>query len=370
MIHPLRLAILGLLALAVTGRTAPAAEKTLYKKVTPYTTILVTENEKGLRTLWFTDEDSPQSTVKVGDPDHVELEYAQAMPVALALVPQARRVLIVGLGGGTIPSLLRKHYPRMTIDVVDIDPDVVDAAKKFFGFREDPLMRVYVEDGRKFIAKCKEPYDIIFLDAYGNENIPYDLATKEFLQSVRRAVAPKGVVASNIWAAYCNPLHDPMVRTYQEVFDATQVIEVKGSGNEIVLALPYKVKLDRADLTRRASQLSKDNALRFDVGEYVRTGLQDPAPKDPEVPVLLDKDKGKYKEKVGEKEEPSGKEMGKAGSLLRPRQRLNARLDPLLDRLVLLTRQGRFEGGTRPWAADPRDGLCRQPPDVRIAVAQ
>ena len=160
------------------------------------------------------------------------------MPVTLSWPRNPLRVLIVGLGGGTLPSLLRKHYPRMAIDVVDIDPDVVAVAKKYFGFHEDALMHAYVEDGRRFIEKCKQPYDIIFLDAFGPENIPYDLATKEFLLAVRRAIGPNGVVAGNVWSQSSNPLHDAMLRTYQEVFDDVYVIETGESENEIFLALP------------------------------------------------------------------------------------------------------------------------------------
>ena len=153
-------------------------------------------------------------------------------------------MLIVGLGGGSIPGLLRKHYPRMTIDVVDIDPDVVEVAKKFFGFHEDAAMQVYVEDGRRFIEKCKQPYDIIFLDAYGPENIPYDLATKEFLVAVRRAVGPKGVVAGNVWSQSSNSLHDAMLRTYQEAFDDLYV--VRASTRERDLPGPAPQKAHRA----------------------------------------------------------------------------------------------------------------------------
>ena len=238
----------GLTAVVAACGVVLAAETTLYRKASPYTTIVVTEGEGGLRTLRFGDDDARQSVVKVGDPDHVELQYAQAMPIALAVAPDPQRVLIVGLGGGTIPSLLRKHYPRLAIDVVDIDPGVVEVAKEFFGFREDAAMHVYVEDGRRYIEKCKRPYDIIFLDAYGSDNIPYDLATKEFLQAVRRAIGPKGVVAGNVWSSRNNPLYDAMVRTYQEVFDDLYVVDAKESGNRILLALPRQ----RTNRSRRA----------------------------------------------------------------------------------------------------------------------
>ena len=266
-------------------------EKTLYRKASPYATLVVTEDEQGLRTLRFGDDPAAQSIVKVGDPDHVEFAYVQAMLVTLSMVKEPQRVLVVGLGGGSLPSLLRKHYPRMTIDVVDIDADVVAVAKKFFGFREDAALRVYVEDGRHFIERCKRPYDIIFLDAYGVGDIPYDLATKEFLLAVRRTVGPKGVVAGNVWSRNCNILHDAMLRTYQEAFDDLYVIEATESENEIFLALPRKEAIDRDDLARRASRLSKDQEFRFDVGQYVTDAFYHADNKDPATRILLDKDK-------------------------------------------------------------------------------
>ena len=113
------------------------------------------------------------------------------MPIGLAVVEEPKRILIVGLGGATIPNFLHKHYPRTTIDVVDIDPDVVVVAKKFFGFKDDPTMRAHVADGRKFVEESRDRYDIIFLDAYGRDNIPYHLATREFLQAARARYRPR-----------------------------------------------------------------------------------------------------------------------------------------------------------------------------------
>jgi spermidine synthase len=268
-----------------------AADKTLYRKASHYATLVVTEDDNGLRTLRFGDDPDAQSIVKVGDPDHVVFEYVQAMPVALTLVKDPQRVLIVGLGGGSLPSLLRKHYPKMTIDVVDIDSDVVAVAKQYFGFHEDPAMRVYVEDGRRFIERCKQPYDIIFLDAYGPENIPYSLATKEFLLAVRRAVGTKGIVAGNVWSQTSNTLHDAMLRTYQEAFDDLYVVDAAPSENEIFLAFPHKERIDRDDLARRASKLCQEQKFRFDIGQYVTDGLHHEDQKDPRVQVLLDKPK-------------------------------------------------------------------------------
>ena len=270
-----------------------AEQKVLYEKESPYTKVVVTEDGRGLRTLLFGDDGVRQSVVKVGDPDHLELQYARAMPAALAFVENPRRVLIVGLGGGTIPSFLRKHYPQMTIDVVDIDPVVVDVAKKFFGFREDAAMRAYVEDGRRFIEECRNPYDIIFLDAFGAENIPYHLATREFLEAVRRALTPKGVAVGNIWGSWSNPLYDSMVRTYEVVFDELYELDVKNTGNKILIALPRKQEIGRDELAQRASAISTARNFPFDMGPVVTYGYRRGKREGSGGRVLWDKDKAR-----------------------------------------------------------------------------
>lgn len=252
-----------------------AEEKVLFEKSSPYNNVVVTEDAVGLRTLWFEKNGARQSVVKPGDPDHVELPYARAMPVGLALVDRPQRVLVVGLGGATIPNLLHKHFPQMTIDVVDIDPVVIEVAEDFFGFREDATMHAFADDGRAFIERCRGRYDIIFLDAFSAENIPYRLATREFLQACRRALAPRGVVVGNIWSRGANRLHDSMVRTYLDVFDQLFILEVNGAGNEILLAIPDRRTVDRDDVERKARELSRENELRFDMGDCVRFSFND-----------------------------------------------------------------------------------------------
>jgi spermidine synthase len=285
------LALVGLVAvLAAYTACAAVAPKVLHEKTSAYNRIVVTEDDDGLRTLSF-GNGVRQSVVKPGDPDHLELRYAPAMLASLTLVEEPKRVLIVGLGGGTIPGFVRKHYPRTTIDVVDIDPDVVDAAKRFFGFREDTLMHAHVRDGRKFIEECRDPYDVIFLDAFGPDSIPYHLATREFLQAVRRALAPKGIVASNVWSDAANPLYNSMVRTYQDVFREVYILDAPGVSNKIVIGLAWEGRLRPEDVAPRARRIAKEKQFRFDMGELITSGFQRAAGSSPDGRVLLDKDK-------------------------------------------------------------------------------
>jgi spermidine synthase len=280
-----------LVALGVLSCCAVAAaqEKILYQKQSPYNMVTVAEDDQGMRTLLFGGGGVRQTVIKVGDPDHLESPYARAMLSGLALCPDPKWMLVVGLGGGAIPSFLHRHYPRTQIDAVEIDPVVVEVARQFFGFREDATQKAYVQDGRQFIEERRNVYDVIFLDAFSSEDIPYHLATREFLEAVRRAITAQGVVLADVWGPGLNPLYESMVRTYQEVFDELYILEVWGSGNRILIALPRKRRVGREEFARRAGAISKQKQFRFDMADLVTYGYRYADEKDPHAQVLVDK---------------------------------------------------------------------------------
>src|SRR5258706_7185827 len=281
----LRLYAAAFTALAALGC---AAQTVIHERSSPYNASIVTEDHKGLRTLLFERGGGRQSVVKPGDPDHLELAYARVALAGLALCEEPRRILVVGLGAGSLPMFLRKHYPAAAIDVAEIDPGVVDVAKQFFGFREDELTRAQVGDGRQFIENVRQGYDIIFLDAFGARDVPKHLTTLEFLQSSRLALKPGGVVVSNVWRPASNPLYDAMARTYQEAFDELFILDVPGDVNNILLALPRKQPLNRSELAQLARKISAAKQFRFDLGALVEYGFLHARQKNPQARVLRD----------------------------------------------------------------------------------
>ena len=280
----------GLSALAALTLLACSAQTVIYEKASPFNTIIVTEDHKGMRTLLFERGGGRQSVVKPGDPDHLELPYARVALAGLALCEEPRRILVVGLGGGSLPMFLRKHYPGAAIDVAEIDPGVVDVAKQFFGFREDELTRAHVGDGRQFIENVRQGYDIIFLDAFGARDVPKHLTTLEFLQITRRALKPGGVVVSNVWRPASNPLYDAMARTYQEAFEDLFILDVPGDVNNIFLALPRRQSLSQSELALLARKISTEKQFRFDLGALVEYGFLHARQKNPQARVLRDAD--------------------------------------------------------------------------------
>src|SRR5262249_40205748 len=93
---------------------------------------------------WYT----RQSEANLADPDDLPLLYTRAFSLAAIYPPEIKRVLVLGLGGGSIPIYLHRFLPEASIDVVEIDPGIITVAKKFFGVRETSRLRLYESDGR------------------------------------------------------------------------------------------------------------------------------------------------------------------------------------------------------------------------------
>lgn len=268
----LRCLVAALLALALSAPLI-AGDALVHESRSAYGTIFVTDEGDGTRALRFERHGARQSAVNPKDPDDLVLPYTQVALAALALSGEPRRILVVGLGGGTLPAFLHRHYPAAEIDAVDIDPEVVRVAKDYFGFREDALLRAHVADGRRFIEEARQPYDLIYLDAFGTDSVPAHLTTREFLQAVRRITRPGGVVVGNLWFRSFNRLFDSMVYTYRAVFDEVAMLHVVGSGNRILIALPRKQAIERAEFARLARDVSIARRFRFDLGDLVERGF-------------------------------------------------------------------------------------------------
>jgi spermidine synthase len=207
-----------------SGREVPAGQQ--LRRDTVYHRITVSD-EGGVRFLKL--DAYWQSGMDLADPRRTVFAYSDYLHMPLVFKPDARRVLFVGLGGGTTPKRYHEDYPQMTIDVVEIDPAVVAVAREYFGVPQDMRLRLHAQDGRLFIARAQERYDIIILDAFLIDTIPFHLATREFFQSIRAHLTPDGVLASNIIGALGGPrsgFFRAVHKTLREVFPSVYVFPV------------------------------------------------------------------------------------------------------------------------------------------------
>ena len=149
-------------------------------------------------------------------------------------IPDARTVLFVGLGGGSAPKRFWRDFPSLDLQVVELDPVVADVARRYFAMPDSPRLKVEVEDGRRYLQRNEQRYDVIALDAYFSDSIPFHLATAEFVDLVRRRLAPGGVVVANIIGSVEGPgsrLFRSFVRTYRTAFPTVAVHPVIEEGD-------------------------------------------------------------------------------------------------------------------------------------------
>lgn len=152
--------------------------------------------------------------------------YVDYFHLALTMKEDIRDVLMIGLGAGMAPKRFSRDYPDMDIQVVEIDVQVAAVARGYFGLPGDDRVKVFVEDGRRFLTRTAKKYDLIVLDAYYADSIPFHLTTVEFYELVREHLKPGGVVASNIIGAVTGPrskLFRSMHLTLARVLPATYV---------------------------------------------------------------------------------------------------------------------------------------------------
>ena len=114
--------------------------------------------------------------------------------LARAYRPKARTALMLGLGAGIVARDLRAA--GLEIDAVEINPDALVAAQRFFHF--DPAgITVHLADARTFVRRCRRRYDIAVLDLFQGDGTPDYLLTAEFFRDVRNCLGPSGALVMN-----------------------------------------------------------------------------------------------------------------------------------------------------------------------------
>lgn len=266
----------------------------LHTKDSQYHRIAVVEDDDS-RYLRF--DSSFQSGMYVDDPFRTRFEYSDYLQLPFAYRPGTRRILYIGLGGGSAPKRTWRDFPATQIEVVELDPEVVDVAYEYFDVPRDPRLRIEVEDGRRFLANNDGPWDAIVIDAFYSDSIPFHLATREFLELARSRLAPGGVVSTNIIGAVRGTdsrLFRSMLRTYRTVFPTVAIHPVLGEGERnldairnVILVAGDGAAPSKEFLQERWAEVRKQAPGAPDLTAAIRGRVDAPVTTE-DVPVLTD----------------------------------------------------------------------------------
>lgn len=226
-----------LLACALVVFSFASQANVVHQEKSLYRNILVEDNGD-LRCLKFNVKSSKtqQSCYLKSQPQKLVFNYTKLLMTALLLNDKPQRILIIGLGGGTMSNTLGQLFPNSQIDNVEIDPAVIKVARDYFGFIEQNKINTYSQDGRIFIKRAllkKQQYDWIILDAFNGDYIPEHLMTQEFLQEAKGLLSDNGILTANTFSL--SKLYAYESATYKAVFGDFYQVKNKANSNRIIM---------------------------------------------------------------------------------------------------------------------------------------
>ena len=184
-----------------------------------------------------------------------------------------RRLLVIGLAGGTIPTLYAHAFPAVETVGVELDPAVIDVAYRFFHLGDIPHLRAVAGDGRVYARQTDARFDVIVLDAYRPPYIPFHLTTVEFFRLLRGRLRPHGIVMVNAARTardtrLVHALSSTMRRVFPRVYIVDEPLNGALWGNSVVVGLQDAVaqedilrEMDRCAVpqVRLVGQRAKDH---------------------------------------------------------------------------------------------------------------
>jgi spermidine synthase len=278
---------------------ASASESSGYDVVlakdTRYHHLVVAEDEQ---TRYLRFDSSFQSAMYKDDPFATRFTYTDYLSLGLAYRPSARRVLFVGLGGGSAPKRMWRDFPNLRLQAVELDPDVVETAYRWFELPRHARLDVDTDDGRRWLTKHDERWDVIVLDAFYSDSIPFHLATREFMELVQRRLAPGGVLVTNMIGSVTgeqSKLLRSLVRTYRSVFPTVALHPVFEDGfgrdpteiRNVIMVATESAEPTKAFLTERWNQLRRRSPEAPDLTRAIANRWERFVPT-ADVPILTD----------------------------------------------------------------------------------
>ncbi len=274
-----RIAAIFLTIASLSGCADLETPDTLVRSVKSEYSDIRVRDANGTRSLYFVEPglEVRQSSMHLANPGHLMVPYTRHMFASMLVKHPQDRVLVVGLGGGSMVRFLNHHFPKTRVDAVEIDPEVVKIAADLFGTRPSRRTRIFTEDAFHYLRRDVGRYDAIYMDAFlepGPETdprgIPQQLKTADFLRSLHDKLQPGGVVAFNL-----SEHHDTSrdIRTIASAFPSTYGFRVPGTQNRVVIATLENKPKSKEELLAAGRTLDQSHRTGFSF-EQLATGFR------------------------------------------------------------------------------------------------
>jgi spermidine synthase len=224
--------------------------------------------DRGVRRFLHFDLDAVQSAMHLEHPDKLSLAYTRKMMAFLLFNRAPARILLLGLGGGSLAKFCYRRLPGAAITAVEVNPDVIALREAFRIPPDDDRFRVICADGAAYVARLGRSKDVILADACDRVGIAPELDAIEFYQDAHRCLSRGGVFVTNV----CGDMNGcaAHVDKIRDVFgDEFMTLQVGQDGNIIVFAFKERrPAIDWEQLEATAVDLKRRFGLDFP--KYVR----------------------------------------------------------------------------------------------------
>jgi len=207
-----------------------------------------------------------QTEIAVGNPPCTRLEYSQNFFLSLAFHPDPGSILVLGLGGGAIPTLLHSILEKAVIDVVEIDPEMPAIAKKYFYFSISERLRLFIDDAFFYIRDTDKKYDIVLMDAYIENQMPETVDSTAFFAETARVLAPNGIFVANLMTV--NREHfENILERMSGIFKDIRILPGMVSTNSLVFAARDKIL--KPEIQKKTKTLIKKIPFELNIHKLV-----------------------------------------------------------------------------------------------------
>ena len=186
-------------------------------------------------------------------------KYQAYWELSQVFCPQVKHAAFLGAGAFGMPESLIKSYPAAKVDVVEIDPQLVEVGRLFFKTNDYPQLNIIINDARRYLQLTEKRYDFIFGDVYnGLRYVPAHLLSKEFFLLIKNRLEDRGVFMMNLIGAIHgkdSSIFNATLKTINSAFNISYIFvinpkDLNSIQNIIIIATKYDTHLDIPEIER------------------------------------------------------------------------------------------------------------------------
>lgn len=176
-----------------------------------------------------------QSEMSLKAPHDLAIRYTQKMMAFLLFQPRPKRIVLIGLGGGSLIKFCYQRMPGTQLTAVELDPNVIAFRDTFLMPPDDERLQVLEADGAEFLENTEKGIDALLVDAFDKTGFAPSLANREFFDNAYAKLSGNGVLVINL--AGEKETYAGLIGEAMHVFDdQVIVISVPDDGNHVLYA--------------------------------------------------------------------------------------------------------------------------------------